>query len=215
MLRLTVFVLAGAVALAAPSGAQNCVGRGSFRYGRVALGGTVTVTGGSRGFGAYGTYGTPASWYAGATVGTTSIDGGGGTSLNLGGSLGYQLPIGRALAFCPYANLGSSALRNVSTITGTRITTRTNSYGLGGTLGWRYEDSDELDVIPALGVQWQRISVTSPELRYSGPANSGSASFSIGFIAERKWAIVPAVSSSFSSGTSYVYSLSVGYSFGK
>jgi hypothetical protein len=213
--RLILLVLASIIVPAAQGRAQTCVGRSSFKYGTVGFGGTGTVTGGSRGFGAYGSYGRPTSWYAGATIGTTLIDGGGGTSLNLGASLGYQLPIGRSsFEFCPYAIVGSSALRNVSTVTGTGITTRTNSYGFGGTFGWRYEDSDELDIVPALGVQWQSQSVSSPDFR-SGPNSSGSASFSLGFVADRQWSIVPGVSSSFSTGSTYVYTLSVGYSFGR
>jgi hypothetical protein len=214
MLRLMLFVLGAAIVPAVQGGAQNCVGRGSFRYGRAAVGGTATITGGSRGLGAYGSYGTATAWYAGATVGTTIIDGGGGTALDLGASLGYQFGGRAPAAFCPYAFYGTSGLRNVSTVTGTGITTRTNSYGFGGSLGWRYDESEELDIVPALGVQWESHTVTSPDFR-SGPATSGSASFSLGLIADRQWSIVPGISSSFSTGSTYVYSLTIGYSFGK
>jgi hypothetical protein len=216
MLRPMVFLLAGAVALAASGGAQNCAGRGSFRDGRFAFGGLVTATGGSGGLGVYGNYGRPTSWYAGASIGTTIVSGGGGKSLDLGASLGYQLPFGRsAISLCPYVFASNSTRGNVSQGPFTGATTRTEAYGFGGTMGWRYEDSDGLDIIPALGAQWQRLGVTSPGFRWSGPTNSGSASFSLGFIADRQWSIVPGVSSSFSSGTSYVFLLSVGYNFGK
>src|ERR1700716_4643002 len=104
MFRLIVFALAGMVVPVAPAAAQNCAARSSFRIRRSAIGVTANLATNGTGVRFDGVYGRRNSWYGGASIGGKFFDDKQGTSLDVGGSLGRQFPLGKSPAeFCPYA----------------------------------------------------------------------------------------------------------------
>jgi hypothetical protein len=90
-------VLVGAVAgvaiCATAATAQVCQGDLSFRRSSTHVGGALAVSDNSTSFGGGVTVGKPRGWYAGGSVGMTSIDNVDGHALSIGGGLGYSMPV--------------------------------------------------------------------------------------------------------------------------
>ena len=125
---------------------------------------------------------------------------------DFGGSLGYQIGIGDSPAeICPYGFAGYSTggARNVT------------SYGFGGSVGWRADASDEITIVPAVGLQWvgQSVSVSGNS---SSKSDSNIDFFgNVGFIVHKHWAIVPGVIKSNASGSKTVFRVLLGYFWGQ
>ncbi|HVT40448.1 MAG TPA: outer membrane beta-barrel protein [Gemmatimonadaceae bacterium] len=204
-----VLVLTAALVPAAQGAAQTCLGSNSFANGRMALGVQGGFSSGAKRFGAIGAYGAPKSWYADVTVGSTSYDAAGSKSVvDFGGSLGYQFGLGDSPAeLCPYAFVGYSSSSGV----------KTTNYGFGGSIGWRADLSDDVNIVPAVALQWHGVNTS---IDVAGASISGSGSnveygANVGFIFNKQWAIVPGVIQSSASGAKAMFTVTLAYFWGK
>jgi hypothetical protein len=193
---------------AVQAGAQSCLGSNSFANGRIGLGAAATFADGFKRIGAVAAYGLARSWYANATVGTTSYDPpNSGSATDFGGTLGYQFGIGGSHAdICPYGFLGYASYSGANTV----------NYGFGGGIGWRTAVSDMLSLVPAVGLQWHGYS-TSLSGYSGGSVSSSTAEFwaNVGFIANKNWAIVPGVMKSSQTGSATVVAVTLEYYWGR
>ena len=206
MIRPMVGALAAVLVSASYAGAQACTGNTPFANGRWALGGEGSFQDGANRFGAVGAYGAPKSWYATATIGNTSVKGGGSSATDFGGTFGYQIPVGDSpLELCPYAHAG------YQTFTGGNGTI----YGVGGAIGWPNHVSDDFDFIPAVGLQYNGTSVKVDGLSGSATDSFTSFYFNAGLILNKQWGIVPGISKTSRSGSKAVFNIGVTYNFGK
>ena len=212
LLRPMVGALAAVLVSASYAAAQACTGNTPFANGRWALGGQGSFRENVKRFGAVGAYGAPKSWYATATIGRTSYKYGPGSGTDIGGTIGYQLPVGDSpLEFCPYAHAGYFKTDPFNT----------TSYGVGGAIGWPNHVSDDFDFIPAVGVQYTGFSSkvdgtgTTDGRSVSVTGNSTVFYLSAGLILNKQWGIVPGVWKSSESLSKAVFQVAVTYTFGK
>jgi hypothetical protein len=210
ILRPSCLLMAGLLILRAQGEAQSCLGSNSFANGRIALGAAASFADGFKRVGAVGAYGVARSWYANATVGTTSYDApNSGSATDLGGSLGYQFGIGDSRAeVCPYGFAGYASYSGANT----------TNYGFGGGVGWRNDVSASLSIVPAVGLQWHGYSTAFKLSSYSGESLSSSTTefwANVGFIASKNWSIVPGVMKSSQSGSKAAFVVTLEYYWAK
>jgi hypothetical protein len=213
ILKPLVLALTAGLVPGAQSAAQTCLGSNSFANAQMALGAQAGFMSGAKRFGAIGAFGSPKSWFADATVGSTSFDVANSSSqTDFGGSLGYQVGLGDSPAeICPYAFVG------YATITGLKTT----SYGFGGGIGWRADASDAVTIVPAAVLQWHGVSYSYGVAGYSGSTTDSSIDFgaNVGFIFNKQWAIVPGVLQAHSSKALVQpkpwFTVTLGYYWGK
>src|SRR5438093_5532372 len=105
MRRSLVVSLALLAIVRSPAVAQTCQGLASFKNAPVQVSGNASFADGTNAFGAGLAYGLQSGLWGGVGVGTRKIDALDGSSLNFGGTVGYQMAVGNARAsVCPVAS---------------------------------------------------------------------------------------------------------------
>ncbi len=157
-------IFAGAAAsvalLASTAAAQVCQGDLSFRSGRPHIGGSVGITDNTTSFGGGMTFGHAAGLYGGGSLGMMSFDGLDGNSFNLGGGIGYAMPLANRSAWqvCPGAtlNLGFGPSQNIG---GTDVHTSQQTFTLGASIGRALPLNKSVTLLPSGSVALGHTSV--------------------------------------------------------
>jgi hypothetical protein len=177
--------------------AQICEGRPSFAVGGaqvsagMAFGDGVSSFGGGFGMGASnGVYGS-------AVVGTTSYDGLNGSSFNVGGDLGYQIPAGSTgtLQLCPTGGFGFEFGPNDIEDTGFDASGWGARFGVQ--LGAALPAGEKLSVVPNGGLSFAHAKVkvedAAGDTFIEGSENYGVLRLGLGFVIDSKVGLIPAV----------------------
>ena len=198
MIRLRAFTMvAAALVLALPSAAlaQTCLGNPSFSNGHLQLSANVATNKDVTAFGV-GIGGGSETIFGAAQVGGTTYDAIDGSTLSVGGTLGYQVPIssGGSAMICPV--LGGAygfGPRDFDAL-GTDLQTRAFNFGLS--LGFDALRSERLRVVPALSAGFVYAANVFDGMGGSSTVSDsfGEAGFVLGLVLNNTLAIRPSVS---------------------
>jgi autotransporter-like protein len=221
LMRRTVLLSVLTLGLAGtPALAQTCLGLASFSTGPMQVTGAGSFTQSSNTLGVGAGYGFSPRLFASADIGTSSTEAFDGSSLDLGTTLGYEVPVGSAgqLRLCPLASLGLQLGPTSSFQSGVRRSNRMAALGLA--VGTAFRTGARAQIAPAAG-----LSYTYEESRAVN--NSGSPLFEIsdsyllaqvgvGFIFNSNISVRPRVDIPLGwTGNEPTLGITVGYNFGR
>ena len=134
--------------------------------------------------------------YGRAFVGSVAYDELSGSTTVLGGTAGYQVPVGSTgrTQLCPYATLSLGFGPN--DIEGTGIDASSTGFDFGVSLGHEIPSSSEISVIPFAAANFSRSTV---KLSLDGDSESTSDShvsigFGVGIVINKQFAVRPQIS---------------------
>jgi hypothetical protein len=186
----------------ARSAAQTCQGGASFANGRTRIGANAQFDSRATSYVGQATFGAPKNWYASALVGRTRYEGSSTSQTDVGGKLGFQIPVGASgTEFCPYGILGYSSLPGA---------TNRTTWGFGGGIGFPIKAGESMDFVPALGIQWQSTSGSSSAL---STTNNTLLWLNAGVVLGKAWSVTPGVIMPTRSGQDNVLTLGLGYNW--
>lgn len=198
MHRLRVFtVVAATLFLALPSAAfaQTCLGNPSFANGHLQLAADVSTNKDATAFGV-GVGGGSESLFGAAQVGGVTYDAFDGSTLLVGGSLGYQVPVsstGSAM-ICPVLSGAYGFGPNDVDGLGTDLQTRALNFGLS--LGFNALRAERLRVVPAISAGFVYAASVFDGVGGSSTLDDtyGVAGITLGLVLNDQLAIRPTVS---------------------
>jgi hypothetical protein len=140
--------------LRAPALAQTCLGLASYSEAPLQVTGNGWVSSEASSLGAGLRYGRPNSVLAGVAIGTSSNDALGGSTLELGATLGYQIPLGNTARFhlCPVATFGLGI--GPKNTFGSGVDRSNQSMSMGVALGTSLPAGPRVKLIPTVGLAY-------------------------------------------------------------
>jgi hypothetical protein len=169
-------ILAGAagVALCASAAtAQVCQGDLSFRGSATHVGGALGISDRSTTYGGGATWGHARGLYGGGALGLASYDGFSGTGFQLGGGVGYAMPLADRSAWqlCPGAtlNLGFGPSQDLGG--GNTLHISTQAFTLGASVGRALPLNKEITLLP-----FGSVALGHTTMKASANGLSGSSS---------------------------------------
>jgi hypothetical protein len=199
MLKLSVGILAASAALVvthSPLAAQTCVGMPSFANGMVQVAGGGAFTEGANLYSGTLGLGAPAGPFAKVGLGRTSYDDLDGSSLDVGGQVGYQLAVGRSAKaeLCPIA--GFSLGFGPDDILGTGVDASTHGFDLGLALGTSLRGGSGLEVVPNAGLAfaYSRVKLEDATGSATSSESYALARFGLGLVFNSTVGVSPSVS---------------------
>lgn len=153
--RSLVVPLALVAILSVPAGAQTCLGLTAYTADTpIQVTGRGSLTSESTSFGAGLGYGLPTSVFGGLAVATTADDNFGGSTLEIGATVGYQIPLWNAGAvqLCPVASFGVGLGPKNTVNTGVDRSRRTASVGVA--IARSLVAGPRLRIVPSLGLAY-------------------------------------------------------------
>lgn len=140
--------------LSAPLRGQTCLGLASYSSGPVQLSGKGSLNSASTSFVAGVGYGVPASVFGNVAFGTTSNDNFGGSSREVGATVGYQIALGRAgaMQLCPVASLSLGFGPTNTQNSGVDRSRKAASVGLA--LATSFVAGPRMKIVPSLGLSY-------------------------------------------------------------
>jgi hypothetical protein len=198
MIRLRSFTtVAAAVLLAAPATAfaQTCLGNPSFANGHLQLTADVAANADATAFGV-GLGGGSESVFGAAQLGGVTYDAIDGSTLLVGGSMGYQVPVsstGSAM-ICPVVSGAYGFGPRDFDGLGTDLQTRAFNFGLS--LGFDALRTDRMRVVPALSAGFVYAASIFDAMGTSTTQDDtyGVAGFALGLVLNDQLSIRPTVS---------------------
>jgi hypothetical protein len=173
-------IFAGAAAsvalIASTASAQTCQGELSFRSGSTHVGGALGISNNTTAFGGALTFGHIQGLFGGGSLGMTSYSGVSGNSFDLGGGIGYAMPLANRSVWqlCPAASL-NLGFGPSETVGGTTVHASQQTFTLGASVGRALPLSRSITLLP-FG------SVALGHTTLSASANGVSASQSDGYL---------------------------------
>lgn len=169
-------ILAGAagVALCASAAtAQVCQGDLSFRSGPTHVGGALGISDRVTSFGGGATWGHVRGLYGGGALGLASYDGFSGNSYQLGGGVGYAMPLANRSVWqiCPGATLNLGFGPNQDLGGGNTLHVSTQAFTLGASIGRALPLNREITLLP-----FGSVALGHTTMRASSGGLSGSTS---------------------------------------
>jgi hypothetical protein len=153
--RSLVVLLALVASLNVPAGAQTCLGLTAYTAeGPIQAIGRGSLTSESTSFGAGLGYGLPASVFGGLAVASTADDNLGGSTLEIGATVGYQIPLWNAGAvqLCPIASFSVGLGPRNPVNTGVDRSRRTASVGVA--IARSLVASPRFRIVPSVGLAY-------------------------------------------------------------
>jgi hypothetical protein len=141
--------------LSVPARAQTCLGLTAYTGATpIQVSGKGSLTSESTSFGAGVGYGFPGSVFGGLAAARTADDNFGGSTLELGATVGYQIPLWNAGAvqLCPVASFGVGLGPRNTAGTGVERSRRAASVGLA--IARSFATGPRLRVVPSLGIAY-------------------------------------------------------------
>ena len=170
-----VSAVAGVAILTTGAAAQVCQGDLSFRGSSKHLGAAVGMTDNATSFGAGLAVGHSKGWFGGGSVGMSSYDNNGGSSVGLGGGIGYAMPMAQKSKWqmCPGGSLSLGFGPNFDVAgASTHISTQTMALGLS--LGTAAPMSKTVNLLPFVSAS---VAHTRVAAKVNGTTNSASDNY--------------------------------------
>jgi len=139
------------VGAAATAEAQICAGNASFSAGRMRVGVGAEFPEGQKLYGGALTYSHTSGVYAGAQIARWDPSASDESALDYQANLGYELSSDMlgSIRFCPTGHFGMSQGPDAN-----NTEESSTHYGLGGTFGAVLSSSDNMAIVPSLGINW-------------------------------------------------------------
>lgn len=156
----------------------------------------------SNAYGAGLALGSYKGWFASGAFAHAKDKNSQGTSNFGGGSLGYEWSMNNTpkVELCPMVGVYAQAGSLVGAIATPYVNQPQNTleWHIGGSLGWVASSSDQLEVIPAIGVAFVARSYKAKIVQQGASTPTTSQSFgvlnaTIGFVVNKVWTISPMV----------------------
>jgi hypothetical protein len=191
------FLIAAAlmVGVAATAEAQICAGNASFSAGRMRVGVGAEFPEGVKAYGGGLTWSHNSGVYVGGQIArwdpTTSDE----SALDYQANLGYELSSAMlgSIRFCPTGHFGMSKGPNAG-----NTEESSTHYGLGGAFGGVLSSSDNLAIVPSLGLSWVNYSYKTTTTGNQGSTTTVDedwieATLGAGFVINRDVTFAPMV----------------------
>lgn len=140
--------------LSAPARGQTCLGLASYSGGPVQVSGKGSLTSQSSSFEAGLGYGLPTSVFGSVAFGTTSNGNFGGSSREVGATVGYQIALGRtgAIQLCPVASFGLGFGPKSTFSSGVDRSQKTASVGVA--LATSFVAGPRIKIVPSVALSY-------------------------------------------------------------
>ncbi len=189
---LIVSAVAGVAICATGATAQVCQGDLSFRSS-THLGAALSMTDHTTSFGGGASWGHRQGLYGGASVGVTNYDAGVGNSVDIGGGVGYQMPL-QARSNWQLCPGGTVALTFGPNNNGAKVSTQTLT--MGTSIGTSLPLSKSINLLPYGSAAFAH---TRAALSVNGNSTSGSDNyvvfgFGAGFQLTPNFVVRPSIS---------------------
>jgi len=216
------FVGVALAGLASVAGAQVCVSTPSFSAGSARLGGSaISEQDHSGAYAAQLALGTWNDFFAVGNYTHTKNNSGDGQSNGGGAAVGYVYQMGGAnqVSFCPMVGVQAQKGSTVGRIPFNNHPQNTLDVSAGGSLGWVAASSEDLQVIPSIGLFAVHRSYKSTIVMQGTSAPTTTDDFgmftgTIGFVFDKAWTLSPLVQVPLSETDGKVaYGLSLSYNF--
>jgi hypothetical protein len=202
--------------IAATADAQLCSGNAPFSAGRMRVGVGAEFPEGYKNYGGNVTWSHNSGVYVGGNVARYDDNTSPDNALDYGANLGYELSLDSKFRFCPIGHFGMTKGPDV----GNSEFSRTH-YGLGGTVGGVLSSSDNMAIVPSLGIKW--IHATDKETTTGGGGGTTEVSDSwmeatlgAGFVINRDVTFAPMVRIPLNQdGAESSFGFSLSYNFGR
>jgi hypothetical protein len=213
MTRKLFIVTALVAGVAATAQAQLCTGSASFSAGRMRAGIGAEFPEGAKAYGGGLTYAHNSGLYLGGNVARNDDNNSTVSSMDYAANLGYEMSLDSKFRFCPIGHFGMTKGPNAGTTERT-----TTHYGLGGAVGSVLSASDNMSIVPSLGVKWVSASAKTT----TGPNTTTvsdswmEATLGAGFIINRDVTFAPMVRIPLNQdGAESSFGFSLSYNFGR
>ena len=200
------------LAAASPAAAQLCRGGPSFAATPYQVTGIVELGDETRGFG--GDFSVGGRYlFGGAGFAVREFETTDGTATEVTSRIGLELPVSRAQRFylCPSGFIGVGAGPDTG-----EVDVSTFRVGAGLRAGVAVRDRDSLTVVPTFGIDVlrERLAFESGGVEQDQADGIGIASLGVGFIVQRRFAMIPELTVPFSAADSEVtFSVRFSYAF--
>lgn len=140
--------------LSAPAQGQTCLGLASYSGGPMQVTGKGALTSESTSIEVGLGYGLPTSGFGSVGFGTTSNDNFGGSSLEFGATVGYEIALGRmgAIHLCPVASLGLGFGPKNTFNSGVDRSQKTAALGLA--IATSFGAQPRIRIVPSVGLSY-------------------------------------------------------------
>jgi hypothetical protein len=215
MTRKFLIVTALVAGVAATAEAQICAGTAPFSAGKMRVGVGAEFPQGEKNYGGGLTYGHSSGAYLGGVVTRADDNSSTQSAMDYSANLGYEMSFDAApkLRFCPTGHFGMQKGPNAGT---TEISV--THYGAGGAVGGVLSSSDNLAIVPSLGVNWVHTSQKTTTGNTSNTVSDSymQATLSAGFIINRDVTFAPMVRIPLNTdGAESHFGFSLAYNFGR
>jgi hypothetical protein len=157
MTRKSTFLIVTALVagVAATADAQLCTGNAPFSAGRMRIGVGAEFPEGAKAYGGGLTWGHNSGLYLGGTVSRIDVNSSTESAMDYQANAGYEMSFDAApkLRFCPTGHFGMSRGPDIG-----NTENSSTHYGLGGAVGGVLSASENMAIIPSLGLSWVNYS---------------------------------------------------------
>jgi hypothetical protein len=213
MTRKLLIVTALVAGAAATAQAQLCTGSAPFSAGRMRVGIGAEFPEGAKAYGGGLTWAHNSGLYVGGNVARNDDNNSAVSSMDYAANLGYEMRLDSKFRFCPIGHFGM--MKGPNTGTTERSTTH---YGLGGTVGSVLSASDNMSIVPSLGVKWVSASAKATTGTNTTTVSDSwmEATLGAGFIINRDVTFAPMVRIPLNQdGAESTFGFSLSYNFGR
>jgi hypothetical protein len=219
MTRKILIVTALVAGVAATADAQLCAGNAPFTAGRMRVGLGAEFPDGAKTYGGDLTWSHSSGAYIGAAVSRYDDSNSDVSAMDYAGNLGYELSsavLGK-VRFCPTGHFG---IRKGPDAGNTELSE--THYGVGGAFGGVLSASDNMAIVPSLGVHWVHASDKTTTRTNNGSTSTTvtdswmEATLGAGFVINRDVTFAPMVRIPLNQdGGESRFGFSVSYNFGR
>jgi hypothetical protein len=203
--------------VATTADAQICAGNASFGAGHMRAGLGAEFPEGAKNYGGNLTWSHGSGAYLGGTIGRMDDSNGPESAMDYSANLGYELSFDSKFRFCPTGHFGLTKGPDAGN-TKNSIT----HYGLGGTVGRVLSSSDNLAIVPSLGINWVNASSKTTTTNNQGSTTNTvsdswmEATLGAGFIINRDVTFAPTIRIPLNQdGAESTFGFSLSYNFGR
>jgi hypothetical protein len=203
----------------APAAAQTCRGLAALSTSPIQVTAEASLTQGSSSVGGGVSYGLPVGVFGGVELGTTSLEAFGGSSLDFGGSVGYQVTLPRVahLEVCPIASVGFRVGPKNNFHSGVDRSAWTGTLGLAA--GTSLEANPRLKIVPTVafsyGYRNDKAESSAGATLFQIANSYGLAQLGVGFVLNSDISVRPSMDIPLGlDGSDPIFGLTLGLNFG-
>ena len=213
----TFLILTALVAgVAATADAQLCTGSAPFSAGHMRAGIGAEFPDGAKAYGGGLTWSHNSGAYLGGQIARFDDNNSDVSAMDYAANLGYEMSLDSKFRFCPIGHFGMTKGPDAANAENSRT-----HYGLGGTIGRVLSSSDNMAIVPSLGVKWIHVSDKTTTTGNNGTTTTVSdswmeATLGAGFVINRDVTFAPMVRIPLNQdGAESSFGFSLSYNFGR